>query len=75
VKLPELDEKLREKGIIKGETGGGWRPLMEMLYGVIEPSEEFEQLVKKYHAKRQQRRGRSSQGDGAAPDVVHRRSG
>ena len=46
---PELDKKLRVNGIIRGKSGSGRRPLSELLYGVIEPTERFEQMVKKHH--------------------------
>jgi hypothetical protein len=46
---PELDKKLRANGIIRGESGSGRRPLSELLYGVIESTERFEQMVKKHH--------------------------
>src|SRR5690349_280062 len=46
---PALDRKLREKAIIDPATGGGHRKLMDLLYGKIEPTQAFEEMVKKYH--------------------------
>ncbi len=47
--LPDLDRKLREHGILDPGTGSGRRPLLELLYGVIETTEQFEEMVKKHN--------------------------
>ncbi len=54
--LPDLDRKLREHGILDPATGSGRRSLMDLLYGVIETTKQFDQMVRKYH-----RNGNSSE--------------
>jgi len=48
-RFPKLYQKLVEAGIIPQVLAPAVRPLMELLYGVIESTSEFEAMVKKYH--------------------------
>ena len=45
----DLDKKLRASGIVRSESGSGRRPLSELLYGMIEPTERFEEMVRRHH--------------------------